>query len=111
MQPVKVIKIKTKKEVIKEPYPGWKKQATTVDAPTAEDKKREKDMSELLEKEKENFYGKGKPAMKFEKKFVEKRKLDEIGKRAISDRKSEEVIKRANALIAAKVRADKEKKK
>ena len=95
MQPVKVIKIKTKKEVIKEPYPGWKKQATTVDAPTAEDKKREKDMSELLEKE--DFYG--------------KKKLDEIGKKAIRDRKSEEMVKRSNAIIAAKLKADKEKKK
>ncbi len=100
MQPSKVVKIKVK-EVVKEPYPGWKKQATTVDAPTAEDKKREKDMSELLEKEKENFYG-TKP---------EKRKLDEVGKRAIADARSEAIIKRANALIAARKRMEEEKNK
>jgi len=108
------------------------------DAPTAADKKREaglaKSLSEkekkpvmkvskivikktekaekpLSEKErlaglaeelgKENFYG-TKP---------EKRKLDEVGKRAISDARSEAIIKRANALIAARKRMEEEKNK
>lgn len=95
MNPIKVVKIKTKKEVIKEPYPGWKKQATTVDRPTKQDKKLEQEMMESLGKE--DFYG--------------KKKLDEIAKKAVADRRSEEMVKKSNAIIAAKLRAEKEKKK
>ncbi len=74
-------------------------------------KKTEKAEKPLSEKErfaglaeelgKENFYG-TKP---------EKRKLDEVGKRAISDARSEAIIKRANALIAARKRMEEEKNK
>jgi hypothetical protein len=99
MQPVKVVKIKTKKEIVKEPYPGWRKQATTVDAPTAEDKKRERDMGELLEKE--DFFG--------QKKAEER--LARLNKKAVADTRSDAAVKKMNALIAAKIKAEKEKKK
>lgn len=101
------------------------------DAPTAADKKREAGLvKSLSEKEK-------KPAMKVSKivikktekplsekerlaglaeelgkeDFYGKKKLDEIGKKAVADRRSEEMVKRSNAIIAAKLKADKEKKK
>ena len=65
------------------------------DRPTAKDKELEEGMAEALKKV--NFFG-PKPI---------KNEMPEIGRRAIRDKKSEEILKRTNALLAAKLKGKK----